>query len=371
VKFEVTKNQSHLKSRTMSKIKQLGFDGKVIYCGLDVHKTNWKINARMEGIEMASFSQNPDPQLLKNYFNKNYPRATLKVVYEAGFCGFEIQRSLTKLGIECIVVNPADVPCSDKDRKRKDDKRDARKLSAELSKGNLSSIYIPDKQMQDARTLVRQRHRLVQDQTRCANRIKHLLLSNGIKIEGQSERWSLKFIRMLQQLDYKSALLKLSVQFAIEQYLQLRRILTEITLMIKNVSKQECFTKVQQVLQSIDGIGLISGMVIQSEIGDISRFKRLDSLCDYAGFVPDIYSSNDKTVVRGVSKRGNEFLRKTIIESSWVLIRKDPAMLMKYNEYRSRMNANKAIIRIAKHLLSRIRFLWKNEQAYVRGITGG
>jgi transposase len=308
--------------------------------------------------------------LLKNYFDKNYPGAALKVVYEAGFCGFEIQRSLTGLGIDCIIVNPADVPSSDKDRKRKDDKRDARKLSMELAKGNLKGIYIPDKQMQDARTLVRQRHRLVQDQTRCANRIKHLLLSNGINTGEKSERWSLRFINKLQQLDCRSALLKTSLQFALEQYLQIRRILKEVTLAIRELSRQEPFAKVQVILQGIDGIGLVSGMVIQSEIGDINRFKRLDSLCDYAGFVPDIYSSNDKTVVRGVSKRGNEFLRETIIESSWVLIRKDPAMLMKYNEYRSRMTANKAIIRVSKHLLSRIRFLWKNEQAYVRGITG-
>jgi hypothetical protein len=42
VKFEVAKNQSHLKSRTMSKVKQLSFVGKTIYCGLDVYKTNWK-----------------------------------------------------------------------------------------------------------------------------------------------------------------------------------------------------------------------------------------------------------------------------------------------------------------------------------------
>ncbi|MBA2760464.1 MAG: IS110 family transposase [Segetibacter sp.] len=353
----------------MNKIKQLSFEGKVIYCGLDAHKTNWKINARMEGIEMATFSQDPDSSLLKNYFDKNYPKAELKVVYEAGFCGFEIQRSLTTLGIDCIVVNAADVPSSDKDRKRKDDKRDARKLSIELAKGNLRGIYIPDKHMQDARTLVRQRHRLVQDQTRCANRIKHLLLSNGIKTGEKSERWSLRFINKLQQLDCRSALLKASLQFAIEQYLQTRRILKEVTLAIRDLSRRDPFAKIQAVLQSIDGVGLLSGMVIQTEIGDINRFKRLDSLCDYAGFVPDIYSSNDKMVVHGISKRGNEFLRETIIESSWVLIRKDPAMLMKYNEYRSRMNANKAIVRIAKHLLSRIRFLWKNEQTYVRGIT--
>jgi len=50
----------------MNKIKQLNFVWKVIYCGLDVHKTNWKINAKMEGLEVAAFSQDPDPLVLKN-----------------------------------------------------------------------------------------------------------------------------------------------------------------------------------------------------------------------------------------------------------------------------------------------------------------
>jgi transposase len=277
---------------------------------------------------------------------------------------------LTALGIGCIVVNAADVPSSDKDRKRKDDKRDARKLSMELSKGNLQGIYVPEIQMVHARSLVRQRHRLVQDQSRCTNRIKHLLMNQGLKTDDKQERWSLKYIKKLQQLDCGSETLKLTLRFLIEQYLQIRNIQKDITISIRELSKQEPFASVQKILQSIDGIGLISGMVIQTEIADINRFKKLDGLCDYAGFVPDIYSSNDKMTIRGISPRANEFLRETIIESSWMLIRKDPAMLMKYNEYKKRMNANKAIIRIGKHLLSRIRHLWKNGELYQRGIVG-
>ncbi|MBX2925120.1 MAG: IS110 family transposase [Chitinophagaceae bacterium] len=351
----------------MSKVKQLNFSGKVINCGLDVHKTNWKVNARMDGIEIATFSQDPDTVLLKKHFEKHYPGAELRVVYEAGFCGFEIQRSLTALGIECIVVNAADIPTSDKDRKRKDDKRDARKLSQELSKGELKGIYIPGREMQAARTLVRQRYRLVQDQTRWKNRIKHLLMNNGIRIAAE-ERWSTRYINKIKEMNVDFPALKRAVDIAIGQYLQIRHILKETTMAIRAMSKQAPFLEVQGYLQSIDGVGLITGMVIQTEIEDINRFKRFDSLCDYVGFVPDIYSSNDKTKVRGISKRGNSFLKEVLIESSWILIRKDPAILMKYNEYRSRMNANKAIVRIGKHLLSRIRFLWRNEQRYVRGL---
>ena len=353
----------------MSKVNKLNFEGKTIYCGLDVHKTNWKLNARMDNIEITSFSQDPDPSLLKTYFKKNYPGASVKVVYEAGFCGFGVQRYLTGMGIECVVVNAADVPSSDKEGKRKDDKRDARKLSRELAEGNLSAIYIPAIEMEQARTLVRQRHRLVQDQTRCKNRIKHMLMFSGVRVMTEQERWSQKYVKELESIQCKTEALKMALSLAIEEYKQLRVILKQATLSIRKMAREQPFAEMQRYLQIIDGIGLITAMVVQTEIQDMNRFKTLDSLCDYAGFVPDISSSDERKVIKGITHRRNEFLREAIIESSWILIRKDPAMLMKYNEYRKRMNKNKAIIRIGKHLLARIRYVWKNQKEYERGIV--
>lgn len=354
----------------MSKINQLCFDGETICIGLDAHKRNWKISGRIGGVDIGSFSQNPDASLLDKHFKKNYPGANLRVVYEAGFCGFGTQRSLTAMGIECIVVNAADVPSSDKERKRKDDKRDARKLSRELSEGGLRGIYIPSIEMEHARSLVRQRYRLVQDQTRCKNRIKHLLMFSGIKVDLEREYWSAKYIKALKEVRCQTVQLKQALNLAIEQYNQLRELLKQATLLVREMSYQTGFAGVQKYLQSIDGIGLINGMVVQTEIQDIKRFRSLDSLCDYAGFVPDISSSDERTKVKGITKRCNGFLREAIIESSWMLIRKDPAMLMKYNEYKRRMNKNKAIIRIGKHLLARIRSVWNNRQEYERGLVG-
>lgn len=353
----------------MNKVNQLNFAGQTIYCGLDAHKTNWKINGRMDDMEIISFSQNPDPALLKKHMDKNYPGAKIKVVYEAGFCGFGIQRSFQELGVECIVVNAADIPTTDKERKRKDDKRDARKLSRELADGSLNTIYVPQQSMEHARSLVRQRSRLVKDQSRCKNRIKHLLMFSGLAIKSAEERWSQKYINELLELDCGTQELKLALYLAIEEYRQIRNVLKEATVFIKNLSKQEPFAEVQKNLQSIPGIGVINGMVIQTELMDIERFKTLDSLCDYVGLVPDISSSNDITKVKGITHRCNGFVRVAIIESSWTMMRKDPAMLMKYKEYRKRMKENKAIVRIGKHLLSRIRHVWKNKIKYEMGVV--
>lgn len=367
--FKVTKNLKTLKSRTMSKVNQLTFQGETIYVGLDVHKSNWKVNARLQNMELSSFSQDPHPVALSKHFQKHYPGARVKVVYEAGFCGFGIQRSLNDLGIDCLVVNAADVPTSDKERKRKADKRDARKLSRELADGSVTGIYIPQVDMEHARTLVRERFRLVQDQIRCQNRIKHMLMFSGITLDIKQERWSKKHLAALEKVECKTMALRTALNFAIEEYKQIRNILKQATLFIRKMAQQPPFQKVQEYLQSIDGIGVISGMIIQTELQDIKRFKTLDHLCDYAGFVPDINSSDERMVIKGITSRCNEFLRQTITESSWTLIKKDPAMLMKYQEYIRRMNKNKAIVRIGKHLLSRIRYVWNNETKYERGIV--
>jgi transposase len=192
---------------------------------------------------------------------------------------------------------------------------------------------------------------------------------SGVNRGIEKERLTHKVIKELEEASYKTIFLQMAMKAAIQEYKHIRNIIKETTLSIRKISSEPMFAQVQPYLQSIDGIGLISAMAIQTEIQDMNRFRILDSLCDYAGFVPDISSSSDRTVIKGITHRRNEFLQETIIECSWTLIRKDPAMLMKYNEYKNRMGSNKAIIRIGKHLLSRIRYVWKNQQKYERGVV--
>ena len=185
----------------MSKVNQLRFDGQTIFCGIDVHKKSWRVNVRNEEFELEDYSQDPCEELLLNHLKKRYPGASIKAVYEAGFCGFGLQRSLQKSGVDCIMVNPTDVPSSDKEKKRKNDKIDARKLSRQLSQSALEAIYIPAVMMEHARSLVRQRSRLVRDQTRCKNRIWHLLMFSSLKLDADKPKqyWTRRFIESLRR----------------------------------------------------------------------------------------------------------------------------------------------------------------------------
>lgn len=80
-----------------------------------------KVAIALEESLQKTFSQEPNPEQLANHLKRHYPNGEYSCVYEAGFCGFWIQESLEKLGIKCKVVNAADVPTTDKEKRLKTD----------------------------------------------------------------------------------------------------------------------------------------------------------------------------------------------------------------------------------------------------------
>jgi transposase len=357
----------------MTQVKKLDFSGTTIYCGVDVHKKSWRVNIQDSEFELEDFSQNPDAVLLHKHLTTRYPGAKYNIGYEAGFSGFSMQRILSQSGCRCWVVNAADIPASDKDKKQKQDKADARKLCAYLQSKKLKGIHIPNAAWEHARTLVRTRERIVNNQTRCKNRIWQLLYFSGLPIPAEQQEgkyWSKRFIEGLQRMDCGGSIhLQQSLQLHIKDYLQTRQLLLEATRAIRALCRQEKYVVDIRLLRSIPGIGEINAAVLLFELQDVTRFKRFDNLCSYVGLVPDTSDSGDTRRTKGITHRHNHHLRTALVESSWSVVRKDTALLMKYKKYCRRMDKNKAIIRVAKHLLSRINFVLKTKQEYVTGVV--
>jgi|SRR6187399_408930 len=349
---------------------QLDFSGQNIFVGMDVHKNSWKISIRSEQMELRTFSQTPSVRTLSNHLKVNYPLANYHVVYEAGFCGFGYQREFTEEGINCIIVNPCDVPTSDKDKQRKSDTVDCRKLGQTLSKGQLTGIFIPSVEQQDDRGVIRVYQQLVKDQTRFKNRIKGWLAFQGIAIPGDDEQkyWSNNFVQWLKNLALTPSA-RINLDILIQGYEQARAMVLTATRQVRALSKQGRYREIIKLVRSVPGIGEITALLIITEIGDINRFKTLDNLCDYVGFVPRVHGSGDKETVLGLTHRAHHALREKFIEASWVAIRLDPAMTMAFNTYCKRMKKNRAIIKIAKKLLNRVRYVLKNQKEYVRAVV--
>ena len=110
-------------------------------------------------------------------------------------------------------------------------------------------------------------------------------------------------------------------------------------------------------------------MTILVQFGDITRFNTLDELCNYIGLVPRMYSSGDRIEVGKLIHRGRKEIKIMLIEASWIAIRHDPALMAKFNALSKSMHKNKAIIRIARKLLSRIRYVLTHQKEYEAGVV--
>lgn len=350
----------------MRQVKTLDFTGQSIYCGIDIHKKSWSVCLRNAERELKVFSQNADARLLAQHLKKNYPNAHITIAYEAGFCGFWPHQVFTAERLDCKVINPSDVPQPEKSRRYKTDTVDCRKLAVELSKGFLNSIYIPDQLTIETRSLVRTRGQLVKDQTRYKNRILSFLNFFGIDVpEGykRSTHFSNRFISWLEQLSMGESS-KAALQVKINVLVSIREQLLATNRQLRTLAETSQYKNIIKLLMSIPGIGIQSALILATELSDIRRFKSFDHLAGYAGFKPDVYSSAEKHVEKGITNQCNSVVRETLVECAWMAIGKDPALTQAYYQYKQRMHYNKAIIRIAKKLLNRVRFVILNNREY-------
>lgn len=351
--------------------KELNFSNQSFFIGIDVHKKNWKVTVRTNRMELKTFSMDPSPEELSKYLQRHYPGGRYLSVYEAGFCGFWIDRKLRGYGIENIIVSPADVPTMGKEKVTKTDAIDSRKLSRELENGTLRGIYIPDVLQERLRSYCRIRYQQTGNQTRLKNRIKGYLAFSGKNIPENYEvrNWSGKFIKYLEEIEFEDKVGRECLMVSLEELKESRKRLSKVLLRLREYSKEYGFKPLLDRLQTIPGIGFITAVTLYTELMDMKRFKRPDDLASYVGLVPSVRSSGEKERVLGLSHRYSKFLRSLLIEASWVAVRKDPALTQKYNELIIRTSKQKAIIRIAKKLLSRIQHVWNKEESYVYSVV--
>jgi transposase len=349
----------------------LNFKGQTFIIGLDVHKKSWNIAIRSNGLLLKIFSMNPNADELWKYLTKNYPEGEYRSVYEAGFSGFRSHRELLQKGIHNIVVNAADIPTSSKEKMMKTDPSDSAKLARELESGNLKGIFIPDELSQELRSFCRLRYQMMQNQTRVKNRIKGYLAYYGHNLpeNHQLVHWSGRFIEHLKTLEFNYPLGKVQLEIYMAELLEIR---SRLLLILKTIRKYIRDYKRQdelELLLSIPGFGYTTAVTFLTELIDINRFSRFDQLAGFVGLVPSTKSSGEKDKTIGLSNRFNKYLRTILIEAAWTAVRKDPALILSFSRLTKRMSKQKAIIRIAKKLLSRMDHVWRHRTKYVFSVV--
>ena len=259
---------------------KISFSGQKIFVGIDVHKRKWSVATITESGFERVHTQNASAQELIDFLHRHYPDGDYVAVYEAGFTGFSTYYSLAEVGIECLVIHPADVPTTQYESVMKTDKVDCLKLAKSLRAGLLNGIYIRPKDSIDERGVVRIRRAIIKDLSRYKIRVKHLLMNNGVILPEQFDKrrgscWSGAFIAWLKSDIKLLSSTRRSLDLLIAQVERMRLAQLQATRELRSLSRTEAYRENYDLI------------IKEMNRPALSLFV---SYCDYSGFDRSISS---------------------------------------------------------------------------------
>lgn len=336
------------------------YTGRTIFIGMDVHKLSYSVTAVCDGEVVKRDRLTADPVALINYCKRFFPNGNIKSAYEAGFSGFSLHRFLLQNSIKNIVVDPASIEVQSNDRV-KTDKRDSLKIAIQLSQGRLTGIYVPTKDQEALRSVSRFRASLVQQRTRCVNKIKGFLHFTGIRVD--FTRFSKKILDRLHQLNLPE-----DSRFCLNLMLnEWERIGSDIKACEERLELQAEKDDLEIYYRQVPGIGCTIARVLSNELGDMSQFSNEKKLFSYCGLTPCEYSSGEKVYRGHITRQGKSMLRMNLTQAAWRAIRKDEALAEIFSRISARAGAKRAIQAIARKLVGRIRACLLKKQTYELG----
>jgi len=238
----------------------------------------------------------------------------VRVCYEAGPCGYALQRQLTTDRVTCQVIAPALIPRKPGDR-IKTDRRDARKLVELWRAGLLTEVRPPTPEEEAVRDLCRARDDAREDLQRCHHRLSKLLLRRGLHFSGKN--WTKAHRRWIDGLRWEHP----AERAVIEDYLlaidHLEARLIEFDARLSETAEADPYRERVGWLRCFRGIDTLTAMLILAELHDFRRFEHPRALMAYLGLVPGEDSSGEKHRRGRITRTGNTLVRRLLVETSW------------------------------------------------------
>lgn len=234
----------------------------------------------------------------------------------------------------------------------------------------MRAIHLPDQQAETDRQLFRFRKKLWGDLVRVKNRIKDKFIFAGIPIpvEFDNSYWTKAFLHWLKMEELPNARLRITLDLLLEQYHFLYRHFLKVSIEVRKLQRVERYKTNAKLLRTIPGIGPLIAVQLLTELQDINRFDDFKKLNSFIGFKPMIHASGEHDWRGRMTYRRHNALRSALVECAWTSITKDPVMQQRYEELKKRLTPKRAIIIIARKLLSRIYYVLKNQKPYELGI---
>jgi transposase len=342
-----------------------GYANKTIYVGIDVHKKTYAVTCMCEEAIVKRDTLKASPEGLLDYLNKYFPGAKIRSVYEAGFSGLVLHRYLTSNGIMNIVVHAASVEISARDRV-KTDKRDSMKLAIQLSNGRLRGIHIPSEEREAYRELSRLRDKVSSDKRRIGNRLKSLLMRQGLLHVDNDQKMSERWLKQVV-LNYEChESVKCCIRLLVNEWLYLKQQMKQIEEELKK--QAEIDNELEKIYRSVPGIGAVHSRVLANELENMGRFENEKQLFSFTGLTPSEHSSGEHKRLGHITRQGRSQLRHTLVLAAWKAIKNDRVLRGDFERISASAGKKRAIVAIARKLIGHIRSCFKNNSVYQKKI---
>jgi transposase len=289
------------------------------FIGLDVHKKSIVGAMLLPGAEKREELGKivNEPGAVKRLVKKLKKRAPGPIVscYEAGPCGYDLQRQLTSLGLLCMVVAPSLIPRKPGER-IKTDRRDAKKLAEYLRAGLLTEVHPPTPAEEAVRDLTRAREDAKQDQMRARHRLVKFLLRQG-HVYRRGRHWTARHHEWLRRRTFEEP----SATVVFNHYMltleQVTERLEELERQLTEVAESPPYAEKVGWLRCFRGIDTVVAMTLLAELHDFRRFTNPRELMSYLGLTPSEHSSDEKKRRGGITKTGNSHVRRMLVQAAW------------------------------------------------------
>ena len=341
-----------------------------VFAGLDVDKRSISVTFSNHQGFIRSMRIPYKVEHLVNYVRKHFAEQKVAFAYEAGPTGYGLYDGLKDEAYSCMVVAPSMIPKAPGQRV-KTNRLDSRCLSENLRGGQLKSIHVPTSRYRELRHLTQLRDTFVSEATAMKQRIKSLLLFEGIEFPAapRGSEWSLKVKTQLRELRCSS-----TVRFKLDQLLDslgfAEKQVLNTTREIRRFCREdgEVFQSIQY-LMTIPGIGWIVATQLLARIGDWHELKNVDQLGGFVGLVPSETSTGERSDRGPITHTGHGRLRSKLIQAAWSAIRQDGELREFFRSvcrthprnYGSRI----AIVAVARKLTTRVAVVLMQQRPYV------
>ena len=292
---------------------------KVTYVGMDVHKAFHQVAMLIPGRAVpVEWRAETDARGLRRLIRRllREGEGVVHVAYEAGPCGYGLQRELEAHGIACTVVAPSLIPKKPGER-IKTDRRDARKLAELLRADMLTPVMPPTREEEAARDLFRAREDARQDLLRARHRLSKWLLRRGVHYTRGKKAWTREYhswLRTLRLEDPTTQAVFDAYRVQVEQQASACRGLEEA---LATLATQPAYAQAVGYLRCFRGIDTLTAIGIVVELFDFGRFDSPRGLMSYLGLVPSEHSTGGHPHRGAITKTGNRAVRRLTVEAAW------------------------------------------------------